>query len=123
LKKAKWIRWVILGAILIGSMFLSFMHTTGVTGYPSVHALCPLGGLENFWSFLTTGANIQKIFAGTMTLFFFTLVFALIFGRAFCGNLCAFGFLQELLGKISKKKLRVSAKLDKALRQRRIIAN
>ena len=122
MKKAKWIRWVILGAILIGSMFLSFMHTTGVSGYPSVHALCPLGGLENFWSFLTTGANIQKIFAGTMTLFFFTLVFALIFGRAFCGNLCAFGFLQELLGKISRKKLRVPAKLDKALRLLKYVA-
>ena len=74
------------------------------------------GGLENIWSFLTTGANIQKIFAGTMTLFFFLLAFALVFGRAFCGNLCPFGFLQELLGKITKKKLRVPAKLDKALR-------
>ena len=116
LKKAKWIRWAILGAILAGSIFLSYMHTNGFAGYPSVHALCPLGGLENFWSFLTTGANIQKIFAGTMTLFFFTLVFALLFGRAFCGNLCAFGFLQELIGKISRKKFRVPAMLDKALR-------
>src|SRR5690606_16920658 len=97
-------------------MFLFYMHTTVGSGYPSVHVLCPLGGLPHFWSFLTTGANIQKIFAGTMTLFFFTLVFALVFGRAFCGNLCAFGFLQELLGKISKKKLRVPEKLDKVLR-------
>ena len=116
MKQAKWLRWIILGAILAGSMFLSYMHTTGVSGYPSVHALCPLGGLENFWSFLTTGVNIQKVFAGTMTLFFFTLVFALVFGRAFCGNLCAFGFLQELLGKISKKKIRVPLKLDRVLR-------
>jgi len=116
LKQAKWLRWIILGVILGGTMFLSYMHTTGFAGYPSVHALCPLGGLENFWSWLTTGANVSKIFAGTMTLFFFTLVFALVFGRAFCGNLCAFGFLQELLGKITKKKVRIPAKLDKVLR-------
>ncbi len=116
MKLAKWLRWMILGAILAGSMFLSYMHTNGFAGYPSVHALCPLGGLENFWFWLTAGANVSKIFAGTMTLFFFLLVFTLIFGRAFCGNLCAFGFLQELLGKITKKKLRVPAKLDKMLK-------
>lgn len=116
MKKARWLRWTILGVILACSMFLSYMHTTGAGGYPSVHALCPLGGLENFWSFLTTGTNVSKIFAGTTTLFFFTLAFALVFGRAFCGNLCAFGFLQELLGRISKRKLRVPAKLDRVLR-------
>jgi polyferredoxin len=75
-----------------------------------------LGGLENFWSWIAGRGNIQKILSGTMTLFFFTLVFALIFGRAFCGNICPFGALQELFGKFSRKKIRVPAKADKISR-------
>ena len=116
MKTAKYIRWLILSIILSGTMTIHYLHINGGAIYPSVHAVCPLGGLENLWAWAGGQANLQKLFSGTMTLFFFTLIFALIFGRAFCGNICPFGALQELIGKISKKKLKVPGKADKILR-------
>jgi len=116
LKKAKILRYSILGAVLGGTMLISYLHINGGSIYPSVHAVCPLGGLENLWAWFAGQGNIQKLFSGTMTLFFFMLIFALVFGRAFCGNICPFGFLQELLGKITKRKITVPKKLDKVLR-------
>jgi polyferredoxin len=115
---AKYLRWFILGFILSGSMLIHFFHLSAGQRFPSVHAICPLGGLENLWTWVAnTGlGNLQKITSGTMTLFFFTLVFALIFGRAFCGNICPFGALQELFGKFSKKKIQLSKKIDNIFR-------
>jgi polyferredoxin len=112
----KYLRWIILALILGGSMFIHYMHLFAGQRFPSVHAICPLGGLENFWAWVAGHGNIQKILSGTMTLFFFTLVFALIFGRAFCGNICPFGALQELFGKLNRKKIRVSGKADNIFR-------
>ena len=83
-------------------MLMHYLHIRLGPVIPSVHALCPLGGLENLWSWVAGKANIQKIFSGTMTLFFFMITFTLIFGRAFCGNICPFGALQEFIFKIRK---------------------
>jgi polyferredoxin len=97
-------------------MLINFLHIYGSAIYPSVHAICPLGGLENLWAWVAGKSNLQKLFSGTMILFFFTLAFTLIFGRAFCGNICPFGGLQELLGKISKRKFAFPQKIDRILR-------
>ena len=86
MKASRYVRWIILAVILIGTAIIHFLHINGGAVYPSVHAVCPLGGLENLWAWVGGQANLQKLFSGTMTLFFFTLVFALLFGRAFCGN-------------------------------------
>ncbi len=113
---AKALRWSFLGVILGGTMLINYLHLHGGTQYPSVHAVCPLGGLENLWAWFAGQANLQKLFSGTMTLFFLLILFAFLFGRAFCGNICPFGFVQELLGKISKKKLHIAPKNDRVLR-------
>ena len=114
-RKTSIIRWVILGVILFGSMLVHYMHLIGGVKYPSVHAICPYGGIENLWAWLSGRANIQKIFSGTMVLFFVTVVFAVIFRRSFCGNICPFGALQELLGLMNPKKIKVPQKLNKFL--------
>lgn len=115
-KRTGIIRWVILGIILVGSMVIHYLHLNGGSSYPSVHSICPYGGIENLWAWLAGRANIQKIFSGTMILFFMTIVFALTFRRSFCGNICPFGALQELLGLIFKKKIKVPKGVDKHLR-------
>ena len=97
-------------------MIIHYLHIHGGVIYPSVHAICPLGGLENLWAWMGGRANLQKLFSGTMTLFFFSLVFTLLFGRAFCGQICPFGALQELIGKFSNRKLTVPEKADRPLR-------
>lgn len=114
--KNGFIRGIILAIILGGTVLFEFLHLYGGSSYPSAHAVCPLGGLENLWAWFAGKSNLQKLFSGTMTLFFFTLIFALIFGRSFCGNICPFGSLFEFFGKLKKKKLVMPIKIDKILR-------
>lgn len=116
-KRNGMVRWVILGIILGGSMLIHYLHLNGGVSYPSVHSICPYGGIENLWAWLTNKANIQKIFSGTMVLFFLTIFFAIIFRRSFCGNICPFGALQELLGLITRKKVKIPGTVDKHLRK------
>lgn len=116
ISKSAILRWTVLLAVLVATTAVNYLHTTVGNTYPSVHAFCPLGGLENFWSWLGGQGNLQKLFAGTMTLFFFTTAFALVFGRSFCGTICPFGTLQELIGKLIPRKITVPKKLDSALR-------
>jgi polyferredoxin len=113
---ARYVRWVILGIILAGSMILSYLHINIGASFPSVHAICPLGGLENLQVWLSGHANLQKLFSGTMTLLFFTLGFTILFGRAICGNICPFGALTEFIGKIYPKKIPVPRREDFVLR-------
>ncbi|MDR0448709.1 MAG: 4Fe-4S binding protein [Treponema sp.] len=113
---SKYARWIILALILIGTMLIHYLHIHSKAMYPSVHSVCPMGGLENLWSWIAGKTNLQRLFSGTMTLFFFMLVFAFLFGRAFCGNICPFGGLQEFIGKITKRKLKVPAQTDITLR-------
>ena len=113
----KYTRLIILGLILGGAMFIHYQHIfPKETLYPSVHSICPLGGLENLWAWINGHRNLQRIFSGTMTLFFFTVGFAFVFGRAFCGNICPLGALQEFFGKITKKRIVVPEKVDNILR-------
>lgn len=114
-QKASLVRWIALGVILLGSLLLHYLHSTGGVTYPSVHAICPYGGVENLWAWLTSRANIQKIFSGTMVLFFLTVVFAVLFGRSFCGNICPFGALQELIG-MPFSRSKVPGRADRVLR-------
>lgn len=115
-RAAKLVRSAVLGIILGITMLINYLHLHGGETYPSVHAVCPVGGLENFWAWIGGHSNLQKLFSGTMTLFFFTIIFALVFGRAFCGNICPFGALQEFIGKISKKKFAVHESADRYFR-------
>ena len=114
--KADIIRQAFLGIILVFVMIISYLHIHSGPAYPSIHAICPFGGIENLWAWLAGRANLQKLFTGTMTLFFFVLFFSLLFGRTFCGYICPFGALQEFFGKISKKKFSIPKKADKYLR-------
>lgn len=87
---------------------------------PSIHALCPFGGLESLFQLFATGSFISKIFAGTMILFVITLVVSILFRRSFCGLICPFGAIQELVSKmgqkIFRKKFIIPSKIDKPLR-------
>lgn len=110
------IRGIILAVILGATILFEILHLYASSSFPSVHAVCPLGGLENLWTWFAGQANLQKLFSGTMTLFFLTLIFALIFGRSFCGNICPFGALFEFIGKIKAKKINIPYTLDRILR-------
>lgn len=103
-KYIKYLRWTLLGFFLIAVTREAYLHQVlggGVS--PSIHALCPFGALETFYSLVFGGTFLQKIFSGTMILLGITLVLAVIFRRSFCGLICPFGAIQEFFGIIGKK--------------------
>jgi polyferredoxin len=113
------LRWVTLGSFLAFVLAATLLHTLGYVA-PSIHAICPYGGLESTLSLLAVGTFLKKIVIGTFVLFGTTAALALILRRSFCGQICAFGGLQEFFGKIGKKLFKqrpvVPQKLDKVLR-------
>ena len=113
------IRWVTLGSLLAFVLAATALHTLGYVG-PSIHALCPYGGLESMLSLLTVGTFLKRIVIGTFVLFGSTVLLSVAMRRSFCGQICALGALQEFFGKIGaklfKKRPVVPQKLDRVLR-------
>lgn len=113
------LRWVTLGSFLAFVLSATSLHALGYVA-PSIHALCPYGGLESMLSIVAVGTFLKRIVIGTFVLFGTTVLLALVLRRSFCGQICAFGGLQEFFGKIGnklfKKRPAVPQKLDKVLR-------
>ncbi len=113
------LRWVMLASLIIFVISATTLHVLGYAA-PSVHAICPYGGLESLLAFITFGAFVKKIFLGTFVIFFVTVGLAFVMRRSFCGQICAFGGLQEFFGKLGRKLFRkqpvLPRKLDKVLR-------
>lgn len=116
------IRWGILLGILAYVTWEFYAHAHVGKVHPSVHALCPLGGLESLLRWISAdGATLGKVFSGTMGLFFVAAGTALLFRRSFCGTICPLGTLQELFGSLGRKVLgqrraHVPRGLDRILR-------
>ena len=74
---------------------------------PGAFGACPLGALQ---------AELGK---GRVPLYTagFLFVFGAVFGRIICGFMCPFGFLQDILGKIKKRKVLVPQWTDKVFRK------
>jgi len=119
-KPIRVIRLILLALFLIAITEVAYLHQTGKGGIPSIHALCPFGGLESLYMFFTTGSFISKILTGTMVLFFVTLLLAILFRRSFCGLICPFGAMQEFFGmlgrKLMRKQIKMPAIIDRPLR-------
>ncbi len=113
------IRWVTLGSFLTFVLAATMLHTLGYVG-PSIHAICPYGGLESMLSLIAVGTFLKRIVIGTFVLFGTTMLLSVAMRRSFCGQICALGALQEFFGKIGqklfKKRLTVPKKLDGILR-------
>ena len=113
------LRWITLGSFLAFVLSATALHTLGYVG-PSIHAICPYGGLESMLSLVAVGTFLKRIVVGTFVLFGTTVLLALTMRRSFCGQICAFGGLQEFFGKIGhklfKKRPTLPKKLDGILR-------
>lgn len=82
----------------------------------SVDALCPFGGFETLYTFLATGGFIPRVLMSSLILAVGITLTTLILGKSFCGYICPFGFVQELLGKIKKKKPKLNKRYDREAR-------
>ena len=75
---------------------------------PGALGACPIGSLQS----LAGGRKFRLSFYVLGML----MLFGLFLGRAVCGFLCPFGWLQDLLYRIPCRKITISAKLDCWLR-------
>lgn len=75
---------------------------------PSAIGSCPIGSLQA----VAGGRKHDFSFYVVGTL----ILFGMLLGRAICGFLCLFGFIQDLLYKIPTPKIKVPHKVDKPLR-------
>lgn len=104
-RRARILRWVILGAVLVGMTALITAHQNvrGVSRPAGVDALCPFGGLETLYALLTGGGYVRHIAASSVILLVGMLAMALVYRRSFCGQLCPLGTLQGLFGALGRR--------------------
>ena len=118
-------------ALIILISFNHFRSEQGLPplliGAPSLHAVCPFGGVVTIYTYFTEGAFIQKIHQSSFTLMWLVLALTLLFGPVFCGWVCPFGTVEEFIGKIGRKIFKkrynnfIPSKLDKLLKYLRYV--
>ena len=101
--RSRALRLSLLVAILALSTALGILHQVSGTKPVPMDALCPFGGIESAWSVLSAGTLLSKVAWSSFILLGATLLAAVLFRRAFCGNFCPFGTLQELFGRFGKR--------------------
>ena len=111
------IRYAVLTLFLILFSVFSLRHfILGGGVAASVDALCPFGGFETLFTFITTGGFVPRILMSSLVLSVGVLITVLLFRRGFCGYICPFGTVQELLGMLTKKKMEMNETVDKYAR-------
>jgi len=121
-KRSRALRWWTLLAGLVAITGIGVMHQLGTFNVVGVDALCPFGGIETLWSLFSGGTLVKQIAVSSLILLATVVALALVFRRAFCGQICPLGAMQELAGKLGavlrrgKKRLTVPASVDRYAR-------
>jgi len=98
--------------MLIQGGFLAFMTWTGYRhqvlgggpgGVPPVDALCPFGGMESLYGFLSSGTWLRRVAPSALVLLVIVAVVTLLLGRVFCGWICPLGTIGEWTAKLSRR--------------------
>jgi polyferredoxin len=130
-----WVRRIVQFFFFALIALISVNHTLAESGQgigflssASLHALCPFGGVETLYQYVTTGSFIQKIHDSSFILMIIGLLTALLFGPVFCGWVCPLGTLQEWFADIGRKLFKkrrynhfIPAKIDRVLRYTRYL--
>lgn len=127
LSRAKHIQWgrrLIQFLLVVLVAYLGLEHQFGLGGSP-IDAYCPFGGVESFYTWITTGKMIPKTAVSNLILLGSLLIVTLVAGGFFCGWLCPVGAVQDWLyglrRKVFKKPLEIPRRVDRVLRYLRYV--
>jgi polyferredoxin len=106
--------------------FIAIRHLlvgeAGATIAASWEAYCPMGGLETLYKYITSGGSfVSHVHLSNVVLLVAVLVLALLARNAFCGWLCPFGFIQDMVSSFAKlvqKRVRPIRQAVKTLKAR-----
>jgi polyferredoxin len=107
-------------------LYITIVHVTAGEGASNVtaspEAYCPLGGLETFYKYITSGGSfVPHTHLSNLILGAAVLVTALLLRSAFCGWICPLGFIQDIIHGFSawlQKRFVPLRKFFRALAQR-----
>lgn len=133
-KTARFLRWAVQIFFLLLIALFSYNHYRGeqglepiLVGNPSLHAICPFGGVETLYTYFAHGTLVKKLHPSSLVLMWIVLVLALLFGPVFCGWVCPLGTVQEWIGKLGQKIFKkryntfIPAVVDRYLRYLRYV--
>ena len=66
-------------------------------------AFCPMGGIETFWVYVTTGQTLKTTNLLNFTVLIGVLGVSLLSGRSFCGWMCPVGTVQDMLVSLARR--------------------
>jgi len=104
--KASRVRMAVMIGFLVFMSWVGYRHQVlggGSSGSPTVDALCPFGGLESLYSYLTTGGWLRRVAPSALALLGGVLLMTIVTGRTFCGWICPLGTIAELSSKAARK--------------------
>jgi polyferredoxin len=110
----------------ISIVYVTVLHALAGEGAenitPSPEAFCPLGGLETFYKYVTSGGSfVPHTHLSNLVLGVAVLVTALLLRSSFCGWICPLGFLQDIIHGFSawlRKRFMPVRKFFRTLEQR-----
>lgn len=120
---SRWVRYSVQLGFLAFMTYLGYMHQRlggGPQGVPPVDALCPLGGAESLYGYLSSGNWLRRTAPSALILLIAVISMTAIAGRVFCGWICPLGTIGEWSASLGKgigiKQRRLSAPVDAFLR-------
>lgn len=123
INKIQILRFAVLTFLLFAITGIAYLHQKkggGPDGVPSIHTVCPFGGLETIYKVIAGGEFLKRTNTSNFILLGLTVLLTILFGRFFCGFLCVVGWMQELFGKLGnlifKKRFNIPLLIDKPLR-------
>jgi NAD-dependent dihydropyrimidine dehydrogenase PreA subunit len=93
-------------------------YTFVAAGGSSPESLCPLGGFETAWTWVTTGRTVPHVHPANLVLAAALLALAIVGRGFFCGWMCPLGSVQEwlhALGQAAARRVPVLRRLRRRL--------